>query len=322
MKPSSTVRLLFLAVLATSAAPSAVADYPARPVRMVVPYPPGGPLDTLARIFTDKLGPAMGQPFVVENRPGANGNIGGELVARAAPDGHLLLWAIDTAITVNPALYAKMPFDPLKDLAPVTLVSTSDSVLVVNAATPASSVRDVVQLAKSKSLNFSSGGNGSPAHLATELFMRETGVRMTHVPYKGNAPAVASLLAGETHLSIASIPGVMAHIKSGRLKALAVTGSKRTSFLAELPTFKEAGYPGVVVDGWRAIFAPAGTPRAVIDSLNRELARIAKLADVQERLGAIGTVAVISTPEQLAEVAGSDARKWARVVKEANVALQ
>lgn len=313
---------MLAAVLSFPAAGGAVAQsYPSHPVRMIVPYPAGGPLDTLARIFSDKMTAGFGQPFVVENRSGANGNIGAEVVVRAAPDGYTLLWAIDTAMTVNPALYANMAFDPLRDLAPVSLVSTSDSVLVVNPSTNVASVKDVVALAKRQPLNFGSGGNGSPAHLATALFMRETGIAMTHVPYKGNAPMVAALLAGEIQLSIASIPGVMGHIRSSRLKALAVTGSERTPFL-DLPTFAEAGFPDVVVDGWRALYAPAGTPRAAIDQLNRELGRIAKLPDVQNRLAAIGTVAVISTPEQLTSVMQTETRKWAKVVKDAGIAVQ
>ncbi len=297
-------------------------DYPSKPVRMIVPYPAGGPLDTLARIFADKMSQGLGQPMIVESKPGASGNIGGDLVARATPDGYTLLWAIDTAMTVNPSLFKNMTFDPLKDLAPVSLVSASDSVLVVNPSVPVNSLKDLIELSKKQSLNFASGGNGTPAHVSTALFMREAGVTMTHIPYKGNAPSVASLLGGETHFSIASVPGVMRHIKAGKLKAIAVTGSKRTPFLPDLPTFAESGFPGVVVDGWRALYAPAGTPRAVIDALNRELGRVAKLPDVVEKLAAIGTVAVVSTPERLTEVMREETAKWAKVVQEAGIKVQ
>jgi tripartite-type tricarboxylate transporter receptor subunit TctC len=296
--------------------------YPNKPVRMVVPYAAGGPLDTLARIYADKMQQGLGQPMVIDARPGANGNIGAEHVVRSAPDGYTLLWVIDTAMTVNPALYADMKFDPQKDLAPVSLVSSSDSVLVVGAGTPAASVRDVVELAKKQPLNFSSGGNGTPAHLAAALLMRETGVQMTHIPYKGNAPSVASLLAGETQLSIASIPGVMSQIRAGKLKAIAVTGAKRTPFLADVPTFVESGYPGIVIEGWRALLAPVGTPRAVIDVLQAEIARVSKLPDVIEKLAAIGTVAVASNPERLAQVIRDETRLWTKVVKDAKITVQ
>ncbi len=296
--------------------------YPDKPVRMVVPYAAGGPLDTLARIFADKMQQGLGQPMLIDARPGANGNIGAEAVARSAPDGYTLLWVIDTAMTVNPALYANTTFDPQKNLAPVSLVSSSDSVLVVPAATPVASVRDLVALAKKQPLNFSSGGNGTPAHLSAALLMREAGIEMTHVPYKGNAPSVASLIAGETQLSIASVPGVMGHIRSGRLKAIAVTGAKRTPFLADVPTFMESGFPGIVIEGWRALLAPAGTPRAVIDVLNAELVRVAKLPDVQEKLAAIGTTAVAGTPEQLAQVIRDETRLWAKIVKDAGIKVQ
>jgi tripartite-type tricarboxylate transporter receptor subunit TctC len=296
--------------------------YPNKPVRMVVPYAAGGPLDTLARIYADKMQQGLGQPMVIDARPGANGNIGAENVVRSAPDGYTLLWVIDTAMTVNPALYADMKFDPQKDLAPVSLVSSSDSVLVVGAGTPAASVRDVVELAKKQPLNFSSGGNGTPAHLAAALLMRETGVQMTHIPYKGNAPSVASLLAGETQLSIASIPGVMSQIRAGKLKAIAVTGAKRTPFLADVPTFVESGYPGIVIEGWRALLAPVGTPRAVIDVLQAEIARVSKLPDVIEKLAAIGTVAVASNPERLAQVIRDETRLWTKVVKDAKITVQ
>ena len=316
-------RVLSLLALMLGASAAVAQAYPAKPVRMIVPYAAGGPLDTLARIFADKMQQGLGQPMVIEAKPGANGNIGGELVARAAPDGYTLLWVIDTTMTVNPSLYAKsMSFDPLKDLAPVSLVSNSDSVLVVNPATPVTSVRDVIELAKKSPLAFSSGGNGTPAHLAAALLMRETGVAMTHVPYKGNAPSVASLLAGETQLSIASIPGVMAQIRAGKLRAIAVTGVKRTPFLAEVPTFAESGYPNIVIEGWRALLAPPGTPRPVIDTLQAELARVAKLPDVTDKLAAIGTVAVASTPERLAQVMRDETRLWARVVKDANITVQ
>ena len=315
--------LLSLTLLAGAVAGDALAQaYPNRPVRMIVPYAAGGPLDTLARIFADKMSQGLGQPMVIEAKPGANGNIGAEQVARAAPDGYTLLWVIDTAMTVNPSLYADMKFDPQKDLAPVSLVSSSDSVLVVPATSPAANVRDIVELAKKQSLNFSSGGNGTPAHLAASLLMREAGIQMTHIPYKGNAPSVQSLLSGETQLSIASIPGVMGQIKGGKLRAIAVTGPKRTPFLADVPTFAESGFPGIVIEGWRALLAPQGTPRAVIDTLNAELVRVAKLPDVIERLAAIGTVAVASPPERLAQVIRDETRLWAKVVKDAGIKLQ
>lgn len=311
------------AVAALSVASGAVAqDYPNRSVRMIVPYAAGGPLDTLARIFADKMRQSLGQPMVIEARPGANGNIGADLVVNSPPDGYTLLWVIDTAMTVNPSLYADMRFDPQKNLAPVSLVSSSDSVLVVHPDTPVSSVRDLVALAKKQPLNFSSGGNGTPAHLAAALLMREAGVDMTHVPYKGNAPSVASVMGRETHLSIASIPGVMSHIRSGRLKAVAVTGSKRTEFLPDVPTFAESGYPGIVIEGWRALLAPAGTPRAVIDVLNAEIAKIARMPDVREKLASIGTLAVASLPERLAEVMREETVLWSKVVKGAGIKVQ
>ena len=303
--------------------PSAVwaQAWPEKPVRTIVPFPAGGPLDVLARLFNDRFAAALGQPFIIDNRAGANGNLGGEAVARAAPDGHTLLWVIDTPMTLNPSLYAKMPFDPAKDLAPISQVATTASVLVVHPSVAAASVAELVALSKKRPLNYASGGGGSPGHLATELFALQAGAPMTHVPYKGNAPAVVSIVAGETQVFVSGITGVLPHIKAGKVKALAVTSAKRAPSLPDLPTFAEAGVPGVEVEAWFGLYAPAGTPRAVVDRLHREVVAAAKLPDVQQRLAGFAIVPVAGTPEQLAAVMQSDARKWAKVVKEAKITV-
>lgn len=324
MKILRTIGILVLAPLMwVIAGPALAQSYPTQSVRMVVPYAAGGPLDLLARIFAEKLTTALGQTFFVENKPGANGNLGADFVVRAKPDGYTLLWAIDTQMTVNPSLYKRsMPFDPEKDLAPISLVSTSDSVLVVNPALDVKTVGDLVELAKTKNLNFASGGYGSPGHMSTELFMAETGVKMTHVPYKGNSPAVLSIVSGETQLSISSIPGVLPHIRTGKLRAIAVTGSKRSLALKDLPTFSEVKLPKIVVDGWRALFAPAGTPPHIINRIDRELAIIAAQPDVEKQLAILGLVPVISSPDKLASQMKSDSLTWAKIVKDADIKIE
>jgi tripartite-type tricarboxylate transporter receptor subunit TctC len=314
------LRLIAAAALAALAAPFALGQaYPSKPVTSIVPFPPGGPLDFVARLVGEKMAANLGQPMVIENRAGAFGNIGAAAVAKAAPDGYTLLWVVDVTMTSNPSVYGKVGFDPLRDFAPVALVTESGSALVLNPSVPANSVGELIALAKKQPLAYASGGNGSPGHLIGELFKLATGAPLTHVPFKGNAPAVQSILAGHTQVFFSSIPGVVRHVRAGKLKGLAVTSAKRSPYLPELPTLAEGGLR-IETKSWFALFAPAGTPQPIIDRLYREADAAVKQPDVREKLTQQGLDAVVAPPDVLAGRMRSDAEKWGRVVREAKIA--
>ena len=308
------------AALALSAphAAAAAEPYPARPVRFVVAFPPGGGTDIIARSIAQKLGERLGQQVLVDNRPGAGGNIGTDIVAKSSPDGYTLLMGSAGPLAINASLFARMPFDPIKDLAPVTLAASTPNVLVVHPSLPAATVRELIALAKARpgEINFASSGHGTPAHLAGELFNSMAGVKLIHVPYKGAAPALADLLGGQVQLMFSNMPPALPHVKDGKLRALAVTSLKRSPAAPDLPTVDEIALPGFEANTWHGVVVPAGTPGAIVARLNREIVAILHLPDVVERLSGQGAEALGSTPEEFAAYIKSESVKWAKVVRD------
>ena len=306
-----------LAILAPHAARAADA-YPAKPVRFVVAFPPGGGTDIIARSIAQKLAERIAQQVVVDNRPGAGGNIGTDIVAKSAPDGYTLLMGSAGPLAINASLFGKMPFDPIKDLAPVTLAASTPNVLVVHPSLRAATVKELIALAKARpgEINFASSGHGTPAHLAGELFNSMVGVKMVHVPYKGAAPALADLLGGQVQLMFSTMPPALPHVKDGKLRALAVTSAKRSPAAPDLPTLDEIALPGFEANTWHGVVVPAGTPRAIIARLNREIVAILHLPDVVERFSSQGAEALGSTPEEFAAYIRSETLKWAKVVRD------
>jgi tripartite-type tricarboxylate transporter receptor subunit TctC len=292
-------------------------NYPARPVRMVVPFPPGGSLDIAGRLIARKLTDAWGQSVVVENKPGAGGNIGADFVAKSPPDGYTILLGALSTHAVNPSLYAKMPYDAAKDFAPITLIAITPNVLVVNAASPVNNVKEFIAYAKANpgKLAFGSGSNGSAGHLAGELFKVETGTDAVHVPFKGGAPATQALLAGDTQFMFDNLANAMAQVKAGKLKALAVTTAERSKLVPDLPTMAEAGLSGFDISTWYGFFAPAGTPSAIVAKWNAEVGRILNAPDVRAKLIADGAEPAPNTPEQFAQMIARELTKYARIVK-------
>ena len=314
-------RLIFTAVLAVTGTPGVVvAADQVRPVRLLVPFAPGGGADTLARIITPKLSEAMGAQWVVDNRGGAAGNIAAETVARATPDGNTVFMGFSTVLTVNPSLY-KLTFDPVKDLKPVTLLATAQYILVVNPGVQAANVKELVALLKQKprSLNFSSAGVGSPLHLAGELFRKRAGVEMTHIPYKGGGPAAAAVLGGEAHVIFGSVAASLPHIKAGKLRALATTGLRRSRVAPELPTMAEQGFPGFDVTTWYAFMVPAATPANLVSRLREEAIRAVQRPDVQQVMAGQGLEAETSTPQELAARIAAETKTWGEVIRTAGI---
>jgi tripartite-type tricarboxylate transporter receptor subunit TctC len=299
---------------------AAPAEYPTRPVRLLVPFAPGGGADTLARILTPRLTEAMGQQWVVDNRGGAGGNIAAETVARAAPDGYTVFMGFSTVLTVNPSLY-KLAFNMERDLLPVTLLATAQYILVVHPSVPANNVKDLIAVLKQKpkSLNFASAGVGSPLHLASELFQRRAGVQMVHIPYKGGGPAAAAVLGGEAHLLFGSVASSLPHVKSGRLKALATTGLRRSKVAPDLPTMAEAGFPGFDVTTWYSLMVPAGTAGAIVKRIHAEAVKALQRPDVQQPMAGQGLEVETSTPQELAARIKSESKTWAEVIKAAGI---
>jgi tripartite-type tricarboxylate transporter receptor subunit TctC len=291
--------------------------YPSRPIHFVVPYPAGGPLDLVARLLAQKMGESMKQPVVVENKPGAGGNLGAQYVARSSPDGYTILMGAVATHAINPTLYANLPYDPVKDFAPITEVATTPNVLVVNPSVPARTLREFIAHAKAHPgmLNFGSGGSGSAGHLAGELFKSVAGVEMTHVPYKGAAPAVQDLVAGQVQLMFDNLASASAQVKAGRTRAVAVTGTRRSALLPEVPTFDESGLPGFDIGTWFGVFVPAATPREARQRLHAEITRALALPDVRETMLGMGAEPVGNSPEAFAAFIAAEAAKYAKVVK-------
>ena len=310
-----------LALLPLVVPPAHAQAYPDHGVRILVPFPPGGPADALTRIAAEQLSAALGQPFVVENKPGAGGNIGMEQGARAAPDGYTLTLAPVGNLTVSPFIYAKLPYDPFKDFVPVTVLATVPNVLVVNAAVPARSVAELIALAKAKpgTLNYASAGNGSGPHLAGELFKRMAGVEMVHVPFNGAGPAMNAVLAGDVQVFFAQSAAALPQLKGGRVFALGVASPKRIDAAPELPTIAESGLPGFDVTSWYALVAPAGTPADRVDRIQSTLARAFARPDVREKIAGLGAEPVANTPAAFGRMLEAEAARWRTLAREANI---
>jgi tripartite-type tricarboxylate transporter receptor subunit TctC len=295
-------------------------QYPTKPIRMVVAFAAGGAPDIIGRIVGQRLNESLGQPVIVDNRPGATGNIGAEIVAKASPDGYTLFMAT-LSVAISPAFFRSLPFDPVKSFAPVGMVASVPLILVVHPSLPAKSVQELIELARSRpgAYNYASVGNGSPQHLSAELFKTTAGVNLVHVPYKGGGPATVAVLQGEAHLFFAGMPPALPHVKAGRLRALAVSTVKRSPSAPEVPTASEAGLPGFEADNWNAMLAPRGTPQRIVDLLNQELGKILKLSQIQALLIQTGAEAAYSTPQELAERIKSETVKWGKVARAAGV---
>jgi tripartite-type tricarboxylate transporter receptor subunit TctC len=292
-------------------------DYPSKPIRLVVPFTPGGSTDILARVIGMKLTEAWGRQVVIDNRPGAGGNIGVDLVAKSPADGYTLVMGHIGTFGVNPTLYPKLPYDPIKDFQPITLVALVPNMLSVNPALPAKSVKELIALAKAKpgTINFGSGGNGSAAHLAGEYFKLMTKTEITHIPYRGTSPAVTDLIAGQIQMIITGVPPTLNFVKTGKLRALAVATSKRLPLLPDLPTISEAGVPGYEATQWYGVLAPAGTPKPIVAKLNAEMAKAIKGPDVREKLAADAAEPVGNSPEEFGAFIKKEIARWAPVIK-------
>src|SRR5262245_25174529 len=298
-------------------------SYPTKPIRLIVPNPPGGGVDILARAIGQPLSERLSQSVVVENRPGAGGTIGIGLVAKSPPDGYTLGMGVDATLAIAPALYRKLPYDPVRDLAPVSLIAILPMILVVHPSLPVRSVKDLIALAKARpgQIDFSSGGSGTPPHLAAEVFQAMAKVRMNHVPYRGGPPAVTAVAAGEVSLMFANMLPGMPYIRSGRMRAVAVTSNRRSSALREVPTISESGVPDYHIVQWYGLVAPAGTAPAIVARLNRELREILEFADIRARLSAEGAELASSTPEEFAVFIQKEIVKWGKAVHDSGTRL-
>jgi tripartite-type tricarboxylate transporter receptor subunit TctC len=317
MKP---VHYLLTLAYALAAVAHARAEYPDKPLRLVVPFPPGGGTEPLARMWSQKISEVFGHQVIVDNRPGAGTTIGAEIVAKSPPDGYtLLLGSIANAISA--VLYAKLNYDLARDFAPITMLATTPGVLVVHPTLPVKSVRELIALAKARpgQLAYASSGSGTPNHLAAELFSYMTGVKWIHVPYKGGGPSVVALLSGEAPLSFASMPSAIQHIRAGKLRALGVTTAERSQALPNVPTIAEAGVPGYAAETWYGVSAPARTPKEIVARLNAETIKAFGAAEVKERLDTLGYLVRVNAPDEYAAFTRTEIEKWARVVKAADM---
>jgi tripartite-type tricarboxylate transporter receptor subunit TctC len=308
------------AMLATAfaAAPLHAQTFPTKPIRMVVTFPTGGAPDILARTISEKLDPAWGHTMIVDNKPGAGGNIGAGEVARAQPDGHVLVMGTVGTHSINGSLYAKMPYDMVKDFAPVTLIASTPNLLVVNNDVPAKTLQELIALAKAKpgQLTFGSPGIGTSVHVSGELFNSLAGVRTQHIPYKGRQFAIPDLLGGQITMMFDNMPSAIPVVREGKLRAIGVTSAKRSASAPEIPTIAEQGLPGFEATSWFAVFAPAGTPRPVVDRLHAEIVRIFNLPDVQAKMRTLGLDPILGGPEELAKTQQAEIVKWAKVIKD------
>jgi tripartite-type tricarboxylate transporter receptor subunit TctC len=313
-----TIKLLLAFLLSLASASAGSQTFPARPIRWMVPFPPGGGADLTARTLAQKVSASIGQPVIVDNRAGAGGNIGTELVARAAPDGYTILQTTN-GHAIQPHL-RKLSWDPLKDFAPITLVSTYPLVIAVNPSVPASSLRELVAYAKANpgKLSFGSSGNGGPLHLGAEIFKKAAGIDMLHVPYKGNAPMTLAVVSGEVSMVFDSMTGPLPQIRAGKLRALGVTGARRVAVLPEVPTASESGVP-VVYEAWNGMLAPGGTPREIVARLNDEIAKAVAAPEVRERLSGLGYEPVSNTPEQFAALISADLERFGKIIRETGI---
>jgi tripartite-type tricarboxylate transporter receptor subunit TctC len=314
---------LLCAGLLGIAASAQAQEYPDKPVHFMVPYPPGGGTDVIARIVQDRFQTLLGQPIIIDNRGGAAGSLGSDVVAKSTPDGYTVLFTLSSH-TINPAIYPKLPFDTTKDFAPVGMVASLPQILVANSQFAPNNVAELIALAKAKpgAISFGSVGNGSPGHLAGELFKLRTGTSMQHIPYRGGGPAMTDVMGGQIPLLWVSIPAAAQFVKSGKVKALAVSTIKRSAAFPDVPTMQEAGVADFNVDSWYAMFVPAKTPKPVIDKLNKVLNTILREPDIREKLLAQGSEAVGGTPEALGAVVDAELVRWAKLAKDANIRLE
>jgi tripartite-type tricarboxylate transporter receptor subunit TctC len=315
---------LLLALVAPASVAEVADAYPSKPIRLIVPFSPGGPADVLARVVGDKIGASMGKPVVVDNRAGAGGNIGMALGAKAAPDGYTLVLAPAGNLTVNPSLYRNVPYEVAKDFAPVTVVAAVPNILVVHPSIPAKNLTEFIAYAKSHpgQLNFSSPGAGSGAHLAGELFKSVVGAEMVHVPFNGIAPAVTAVLAGDVQLMFAGAPAVLQHVRAGKLHALGVASLKRIAGAPDLPTLSESGLAGFDVTSWYSIVAPAGTPPEIVARLQSEIDKALREPDVREKLAGMGAEPIANTPAEFAAMIKTETAKWSEIVKSAKITIE
>jgi len=314
------IRLIALALGCLAAATASAQDYPARPIRLVVPYPPGGPVDIMGRLTGQRVGEQLGVQVVVDNRAGANGNIGGDIVARSNPDGYTLLMGANGVIAVNPGLYRKMPFDPRKDLQAISLTSTGALMMVVHPSVPAKTVADFIALAKAKpgAINFASSGAGSTAHLCSELFKLMAGIDIVHIAYKGAAPALNDVIGGQVQMLISGVSSALPHARSGKLRGLGVTSAKRLAALPDIPAIGET-VRGYEVLTWYGVFAPAGTPAAIVSRLHGAIVAGMSGREIQERMTALGAEASTNTPKEFTALVRAEIGKWEKVLRSAGI---
>jgi tripartite-type tricarboxylate transporter receptor subunit TctC len=315
------MKVLVLALLLVCSASFAQNEaYPSKPVRMILPFPPGGGTDILGRMIAERLSAALGQPVVTENRGGAGGNVGAEAAARSAPDGYTIV-LVAPSLAISPTLYSKLNYDPVKDLAPISLVATIPNVIVAQPSLNTPTLKEFIAAAKAKpgALNFGSGGSGTSNHLAGELFNIVAGTKLVHIPYKGVNLAMQDVLAGNVHFVVIGIPAAVPHIRAGKLRALAVIAPSRSPALPDVPTVAEAGLPDFDVTTWYGVLAPAGTPRPIISQLNQALVKIMHSPELKDRLAAIGTDPLTSTPEEFADYIKREIAKWGDVVRKTNL---
>ena len=321
--PIAQLVMAALTVLIAAALPGAALaqTYPNKALRMIVPFPPGGPNDIIGRLLAQKMGEQMGQAIIVDNRGGAGGIIGTEAVAKAAPDGYTMLFSGTASLSINPSLYLKLPYDAVADFAPISLVGTAPSILVVNPELPVKSVKELIEYARANpgKLNFASAGIGTPPHLAGELMNTAANIRMVHVPYSGGGPAMNDLMAGQVQLYFSGISAALPLIKSGKMRAIAVTSAKRTAIAPDMPTIAESGLPGFEVGNWYAIVAPAKTPAAIVGRLNAEIVKSLSGPEVKKRFLDLAADPIGSTPEELAAYQKSEIAKWAKAIKAAGI---
>ncbi|MBZ0133891.1 MAG: tripartite tricarboxylate transporter substrate binding protein [Rhodocyclaceae bacterium] len=311
--------LIAVAGLILTGSPARADNYPSKPIKFVVGFPPGGGNDILARVIGQKLSERVGQPVLVENKPGANAIIATEHVAKSAPDGYTLYVGASGAMTFNPGTYERLPYDSVKDFAPITQIASFPLMIAVHPSVPANSIKELIALAKSKPGQIYYASGSTPFHVATALFKKEAGIDLVHVPYKGSAQSIAAVVGGQVSVVMVDAPPTAPHLKAGKLRGLAVTGSRRTTIAPDVPTMVEAGLPGYEVVLWTGLFAPAGTPQNVIDKLYEEVTAILKLDDVKARLVSLGYDAGGMKPAEFSAILKADRDKWTQVAKEGNI---
>lgn len=323
MKLRHVVHAVVAATALAAALPAQAQDYPTRPIRLIVPFAPGGVTDTSARVVADKLGQRLGQSVVVENKPGASGNIGTQLVAQAEPDGYTLLLGFDGTMVINPHVFAKVPFDTQKDFAPISKIGDAALILITNPSVPARNLRELVAYSKTlpSGLSYGSAGTGSTPHLAGELLKARTGLQMTHVPYKGGGQAMGDLVGGNLPVLYTAVAGAHQYVKNGKANAIAVSGATRVPSLPDVPTMIESGAPNLESNSWTGLFAPAKTPKPIIDRLQKELNAVVNQPDTRERLLTLGIVPSGNTPAEFARQVDADLRMYSDIVKQARIRI-